>query len=143
VGSSKNGGHGFMPHFHFTELRMAFPFAFYDFEVKDNTRDPWHPAGLLVDGYKKLWCCQQGPLAIIVPVLWLVVDTVAPSFVSPGTTCQDLMSWLAWVRAVATIGLYNYGVGNKGNWPLLSLLSAFGLTRLTILFGFGKGCRQQ
>jgi hypothetical protein len=40
------------PSYRFSELRMAFPFAFYDFEAKDNG-DPWHPVGLLVDGYNK------------------------------------------------------------------------------------------
>jgi hypothetical protein len=52
IGPSKDGGRGYMPKYCFSELRTFFHFAFYDFEAKDR-QDPWHPVGLLIDGFNQ------------------------------------------------------------------------------------------
>ena len=52
IGPSKDGGRGYMPKYRFTELRSFFHFAFYDYKAKDK-QDPWHPVGLIIDGFNE------------------------------------------------------------------------------------------
>jgi hypothetical protein len=45
------GETGIMKYYRFREIKNYFPFSFYDWSKEDD--DPWHPIGLLVDGFNE------------------------------------------------------------------------------------------